>query len=88
MPVTLTDDHAAKSADAHQAAYFRAELEAVRRVLIAECRNRRALINRPNDEGGSDPSLMSAEAEVRHLDRLIARLDSRFGADWDVSADR
>jgi hypothetical protein len=81
--VTITDDEraAGRAADALQAAYFRAELEAERWNLLNSIVKRRALIDRPGDAGGRQRTAFpSAEAELRHLDRLIATIDRRFGA--------
>jgi hypothetical protein len=73
-------DH--QGADAQQAAYFRAELDAERRLLLADIGKRRALIDRPGD-AGHRVRATGAEAEVRHIDWLIARLDGRFAVERD-----
>jgi hypothetical protein len=87
-PVTITDDQARATADAQQAAYFRAELDAERRLLLTQIGKRRALIERPSDASRRQrASVSSVEAEVRYLDSLIARLDSRF-ATGEPSANR
>lgn len=78
--MTVTDDRASM-ADAQQAAYFRAELQAEREQLIADIGKRRALIERPSEVSRHQrATLHSAEAEIRYLDSLIARLDSRFAS--------
>lgn len=69
----------ASTADAQQAAYFRAELQVEREQLVADMGKRRALIDRPSESSRHHRvTLHSAEAEIRYLDSLIARLDSRF----------
>ena len=79
-PVTITDDQA-RGADAQQAAYFRAELDAERSLLLTQIGKRRALIDRPSDASRRQrASVNSVEAEIRYLDSLIARLDRRFSA--------
>jgi hypothetical protein len=84
--VIHSDVEAARVADTQQAAYFRAELEAQRRMLLTGIGKRRALTSRPGDAGRRQrASLASAEAEVRYLTRLIDRLDRRFAADFDPS---
>jgi hypothetical protein len=81
--VTVSDVEAARVAEA---AYFRAELEAQRRMLLTGIGKRRALTSRPGDAGRRQrASLASAEAEVRYLTRLIDRLDRRFAVDSDQS---
>ncbi|WP_164478287.1 hypothetical protein [Mycolicibacterium stellerae] len=78
MTVSYDDDSAANVA---QAAYFRVELHAQRRLLLHEIGKRQALIDRPSDAARRQrASVHSAEAELRHLDRLIGRLDNRFPA--------
>ena len=72
--VTVSD----QTADAQQAAYFRAELDAERRLLLADIGKRRALIDRPSKVARSHDVHNNAEAQLRHIDWLIARLDSRF----------
>lgn len=69
-----------RNADEKQAAYFRAELETARQALLDEVVKRRALIERPRDVG-RPTRVMSAEAELRHIEWLMARLDRRFPAD-------
>jgi hypothetical protein len=76
--VTVIQDPVNRAADVAQAAYFRAELVAERQLLLAGLGKRRALIDRPTDSGGANALSRRAEAEVRHLDYLIARLDRRF----------
>ncbi len=69
---------AAQRADVEQAAYFRSELEAERQLLLADSGMRPALIHRPADVGRGRVSLTRTEAQLRHIDWLIAKLDSRF----------
>ena len=69
---------AAQRVDVEQAAYFRSELEAERQLLLAESGKRLALIHRPADAGHGRVSLTRTEAQLRHIDWLIAKLDSRF----------
>jgi hypothetical protein len=76
--MTLSEDQAAaRLADAQQAAYFRTELDAARRNLEQGLIERRALIA-GGQSGRLNTELHSAEAELRYLDRLIARIDDRF----------
>ena len=72
-----------QAADARQAAYFRHELDATRRELLAEVGKRRPLIDRPGDSAQTRSAKTNVEAEVRHIEWLIARLDSRFGLGRD-----
>ena len=69
---------AAQRADVEQAAYFRSELEAERQLLLADNGMRLALIHRPADAGHGRVALTRTEAQLRHIDWLIAKLDSRF----------
>lgn len=69
----------ATSADIRQAAYFRGELDELRRHLIGKVLVRRALIDRRAHTGALRGQIHDAEAEVRRLDRMIARIDARFG---------
>ncbi|MDW5614773.1 hypothetical protein [Mycolicibacterium sp. D5.8-2] len=69
-----------RRADAEQAAYFRAELEAQRRLLLADLGKRPALIDRPTDAIRTPISLSKSEGQLRHIDWLIANLDRRFTA--------
>jgi hypothetical protein len=81
--MTLVDGHAAaQAADAMQAAYFRRSLCDERVELCAEIAKRREDIGRrvPHSTHRLGTRLRSAEAQLRYLDRLIARLDQRFGA--------
>jgi hypothetical protein len=78
--VTLSEHQAA---DARQAAYFRHELDASRRLLLAEIGKRRPLIDRPGDSAQSRTPRTSVETELRHIEWLIARLDSRFAPGGD-----
>lgn len=80
--MTLIDDQAARAADARQAAYFRAELDAERQHLLDGIVARRALIERRTQNSRLRTEVHSAEAEVRYLGRLIARLDERFADAW------
>lgn len=73
-PVTLIDE----DADARQAEYFRAELDGERRQLLDGILKRRSLIERRAKASGLRTQVHTAEVEVRHLTRLIARLDHRF----------
>jgi hypothetical protein len=84
--MTLIDDHAAaQGADLMQAAYFRRSLCDERAQLCSEIAERRDYIDRRHERSHSDTAqrlgshLRSAEAQLRYLDRLIARLDHRFG---------
>jgi hypothetical protein len=83
--VTLADLNiqAAQRADVEQGAYFRAELEAERRLLLAAIGKRQALIHRPADAGRGRVSLTRTEVQLRHIDWLIAKLDRRFDGDVD-----
>jgi hypothetical protein len=88
MPVTLMDDltaiEADKAADALQAAYFRRSLCNERAHLLAEISKRRDDIADRAERGNTQAlqrlgsTLRSTEAQVRYVDRLIARLDHRF----------
>ncbi|MGB8405876.1 MAG: hypothetical protein WCE30_17580 [Mycobacterium sp.] len=84
--MTLVDDHAAvQAADAMQAAYFRRSLCDERAQLCSEIAERRVYIDRRHEHSRSNTAqrlgsqLRSAESQLRYLDRLIARLDHRFG---------
>jgi hypothetical protein len=77
------DIQAAQRADIDQAAYFRSELEAERQLLLADIGKRQALIHRPADVGHRRVSLTRAEVQLRHIDWLIAKLDSRFDPNVD-----
>jgi hypothetical protein len=83
--VTLPDlsIRAAQRADVEQAAYFRTELESERRLLLADIGKRPPLINRPADAGHGRVSLTGTEVQLRQIDWLIARLDSRFDRNAD-----
>lgn len=76
------DAAAARAADARQGAYFRAELVTRRDGLQDAIAKRRALIDRRAYSSNLRAQVHDAEAEVRQLDRLIARLDRRFAAYW------
>ena len=69
---------AAQRADVDQAAFFRSELEAERQLLLADVGKREALIHRPASAGHGRVSLTRTEVQLRHIDWLIAKLDSRF----------
>ena len=86
--VTLPDLNirAAQRADVEQAAYFRTELEAQRSLLLADIGKRQAIINRPADAGHGRVSLTGTEVQLRHIDWLIAKLDSRFDRNDDERA--
>jgi predicted Zn-dependent peptidase len=81
----IDDAAAAQVADAMQAAYFRRSLFDEREQLCSEIAERRDYIDRRHDRSRSHTAqrlgshLRSAESQVRYLDRLIARLDHRFG---------
>ncbi len=79
-PVTSRDLNiqAAQRADVEQAARFRFELETERQLLLADVGKRRALIDRPADAGHGRVSLTRTEVQLRHIDWLLAKLDSRF----------
>ena len=88
--VTLIGDKAAaETADALQAAYFRRSLCAERAQLLAEICTRDDNIAKRIDRGSASAMhrlgsyVRSAEAQVRYLDRLIARLDHRFAIQPD-----
>lgn len=72
------------ASDAEQAAYFRETLLAERERILD------TVIKRPaNGSQGSDTAASQArraEAEIRYIERLIARLESRFGAIWEQNA--
>jgi hypothetical protein len=78
--VTVADLNiqAAQRADVEQAAYFRAELEAERQLLLADIGKRQPLIQRPAAAGHGRVSLTRTAGHLRHIDWLIAKLDSRF----------
>ena len=84
--MTLLDDQGAANADARQAAYFRRSLCDERAHLCSEIAERRDDIDRRQERGYAHPAqrlgsqLRSAESQLRYLDRLIARLDHRFGS--------
>ena len=89
-PVTLIGDKAAaEAADALQAAYFRRSLCAERAQLLAEICKRGDNIAKRTDRGSASAThrlgsyVRSAEAQMRYLDRLIARLDHRFAIQPD-----
>lgn len=79
-PVTFGDVNieAAQRADVEQAAYFRSELEAERQLLLADIGKRQPLIHRPASVDHGRVSLTRTEVQLRHIDWLIAKLDSRF----------
>ena len=77
---------AAQRADVEQAEYFRTELEAQRSLLLADIGKRQAIINRPADAGHGRVSLTGTEVQLRHIDWLIAKLDSRFDRNDDKRA--
>jgi hypothetical protein len=77
---------AAQRADVEQAAYFRCELLAQRRLLLADIGKRQPLIQRPADAGHGRVSMSRSEVQLRHIDWLIARLDNRFDGDVDGPA--
>jgi hypothetical protein len=66
------------AADAAQAAYFRSELTAVRDQLTDSVRTRRALIERRGYADRLRADVHDAEAQIRYLEKMIARLDRRF----------
>jgi hypothetical protein len=74
--------HSGLTADAEQAAYFRAQLVTERDALVAAILHRRALISRGRGSSLTASQAQRAEAEARHIDQLIARLDRRFAAHW------
>lgn len=76
------DAAAARAADARQGAYFRAELVTRRDGLQELIVKRRAVIERRSYSSNLRAQVHAAEAEVRQLDRLIARLDRRFSSYW------
>jgi hypothetical protein len=51
--------------------------------LLADIGKRRAIINRPADAGRGRVSLTGFEVQLRHIDWLIAKLDSRFDRNDD-----
>ena len=84
--MTILDDAAAElAADAMQAAHFRVSLVAERAQLLDSIVKRRAIIDRRTNANHMRTQVRSAEAEVRHLNRLIERLDRRFPAQWKTS---
>jgi len=81
--VTILDDAAAAvAADAMQAAHFRVSLVEQRNQLMASIVKRRAIIDRRTNANHMRSQVRTAEAEVRHLNRLIERLDRRFSSQW------
>lgn len=84
--MTLIDDSAAAhAADAMQAAYLRSSLCDEKAQLCCEIAARRAYIDQRHGHSRSGTAqrlgsqLRSAESQLRYFDRLIARLDHRFG---------
>jgi hypothetical protein len=84
--MTHTDDEAAaQAADAMQAASLRESLCIERAKLCSEIAERQHYIERRATRVTSHTQqrlgsrLRSVEAQVRHVDRLIAQLDRRFG---------
>jgi hypothetical protein len=83
--MTHIDDAAAQAADAMQAAYLREALNLERAKLCSEIAERQHYIDRRAGRVTSHTQrrlgsrLRSVEAQVRYVDRLIARLDHRFG---------
>jgi hypothetical protein len=81
----IDDAAAAQVADAMQAAYLRRSLFDEREQLCSEIAERRDYIDRRHEHSRSHTAqrlgshLRSAESQLRYLDRLIARLDHRFG---------
>jgi hypothetical protein len=76
------DDPAWAAADAEQAAYFRASLDSERQHVQDQISMRQSLIERGADTGHLRVAVHHAEAELRHLDRLIDGLDCRFASLW------
>jgi hypothetical protein len=82
--VTLIDDEAAQvAADVRQAAYFRAALHAERQHLLDDIEKRQTLAQQRSDPSRLRAANNSAQAQVRYLDRLIARLNQRFAGALD-----
>ena len=80
--MTLDGTAAPLSADAAQAAHFRALLVFQRQQLLEGMLDRRR-IDDSSAAGSRLPlSVHHAEVEVRYLDRLIERLDRRFEDHW------
>jgi hypothetical protein len=84
--MTIIGDHdAAQVADAMQAAHLRNSLCRERAQLSSQIAQRRDHIDRRHEHSRSHTAqrlgsqLRSAESQLRYLDRLIARLDHRFG---------
>jgi hypothetical protein len=81
----IDDEAAAQAADTMQAAYFRRSLCDERAQLCSEIAERRDYIDRRAGRVTSHTHqrlgsrLRSVESQLRYLDRLIARLDCRFG---------
>ena len=86
----VSDATANEAADVMQAAYFRGYLANERAGVAAHIAKQRAdLAARP--EANQSPStrrmlsqVRSMEAELRYLDGLIAKLDTRFPASWSA----
>jgi hypothetical protein len=84
----VADPATFSAADAMQAAYFRAFLNEERRQLIADMAKRRAgltVAGQPSSIGRLRDQIRAVQAELRHVDKLLERLDGRF-ADVDVAA--
>jgi hypothetical protein len=81
--VTTLDDAASiEAADAMQAAHFRVSLVSERDQLVDSIAKRRAIIDRRSNANHMRSQVRLAEAEVRHLNRLIERIDRRFSSQW------
>jgi hypothetical protein len=84
-PATFT------AADAMQAAYFRAYLGQQHRHLLADLAKHEAELAKLTDPGHSlaigrvRAQLRAVQAELRHVDKLVERLDGRF-AETHVAA--
>jgi hypothetical protein len=78
-------DAAAMAAEAQQGAYFRTELVTRRDHLEETILKRRALVERRAYAARLRAEVKAAEAEVRELNWLIARLDRRFAGYWTSS---
>jgi hypothetical protein len=79
---TLDDAASVEDADAMQAAHFRISLVAERDQLADSIAKRRAIIDRRSNANHMRSQVRLAEAEVRHLNRLIERIDRRFSSQW------
>lgn len=70
------------AADAEQAASFRAALVRERAQLRSTVVERQALIDRGLATSAALSKTRNAQVDLQHIERMIDRLDRRFGAYW------